>query len=65
MLPLEVQTAKLKAHIDSKDSLVEQGLELQALQDRNETLFFNLLINNIEQYGTLHPRTPTHSHTSP
>jgi malate dehydrogenase (oxaloacetate-decarboxylating)(NADP+) len=35
--------------LDRCPSDIARGLELQALQDRNETLFYRILIDNIER----------------
>ena len=37
---------------------MQRGVELQALQDRNETLFYRLLIDNIDLLGVTRPVRP-------
>ncbi len=37
--------------LNSCTSDIERGLELQALQDRNETLFYRLLIDHMDKLG--------------
>jgi malic enzyme len=44
------QTLKIKTKVlDRCASDVARGLELQSLQDRNETLFYRVLIDHIEE----------------
>ena len=57
-LSLEVQVEKMKVAIEGKRTALEKHSFLSELQDRNETLYFRLLIDNLE---TLAPivYTPT------
>jgi len=46
----EQQTARTYAAITRKDDPLEQYIGLAALQDRNETLFYQLLTQNLEKF---------------
>ena len=49
-MSLKEQAIKIQERVlDRCPSDIARGLELQALQDRNETLFYRILIDNIER----------------
>jgi malic enzyme len=47
---LEQQTERIYANISRKQEPIEKFIGLAALQDRNEHLFYRLLIDHIEEY---------------
>lgn len=46
------QVQRTKSRIQDNDSDIRKYLFLSSLQDRNETLFYKLLMSNIKEYGT-------------
>ena len=57
-LTLEVQAEKILSAINEKGTPLEKNTFLADLQDRNETLYFRLLIDNLEQLAPI-VYTPT------
>lgn len=50
---IEVQVSRCMAHIEALPDSVSKNLYLQDLQNRNETLFHRVLIENIEMMAPL------------
>lgn len=50
-LPLDVQAEKIIAQVRQRPTDVEKHIFLASLQDRNETLFYRVLIDHIEELG--------------
>ena len=69
---IEEQAKKVLDHIDKKPNNEEKNLYLQDLHNRNETLYFKTLVDNIEQMaplvytptGELLPDTHIHTHSN-
>ena len=55
---LELQRDRVMQHLDSQENDIKRNMYLQDLHSRNETLYFNVLVNNIEQMAPL-VYTPT------
>jgi len=47
---LEQQVCRVRANIVRKEDPLERYVGLAALQDRNETLFYRLLLDNLEEF---------------
>jgi malate dehydrogenase (oxaloacetate-decarboxylating)(NADP+) len=50
---LEQQTTRLAAMIDAQSSMVDKYKSISSLHDRNEVLFYNLLLSDIEKYAPI------------
>jgi malate dehydrogenase (oxaloacetate-decarboxylating)(NADP+) len=46
------QVARIKARLNDETSPIRKYLYLNSLQDRNETLYYKLLLDNIKELGT-------------
>ena len=46
---IEEQLARTRAQLDSKEDRLHQNIYLSGLQDRNETLFYRFLVENLEE----------------
>ena len=55
---IEKQSKRVLQQLDSNPDNESKNMYLQELQNRNETLYFNLLVNNIEKFAPL-VYTPT------
>jgi malate dehydrogenase (oxaloacetate-decarboxylating)(NADP+) len=49
VFPIEVQEARFLEGFRAKQTPIEKYLSLSALQDRNETLFFRVVVDNVEE----------------
>jgi malate dehydrogenase (oxaloacetate-decarboxylating)(NADP+) len=58
MKSLEEQSDRVLKHLEALDDRSRKNLYLQDLQNRNETLYYNVLVNNIDEMAPL-VYTPT------